>query len=111
MLITLQEDGVVRVYPSVDDAVRDVEALDAEDTFRMVFDEAAQRYAIRWIREAQRGSFMIANGEYCLVRDGTVDVGALLRLIREAEFVEPESFRPSLDDLARRLTSRLSGPA
>jgi hypothetical protein len=30
MLITYQDDGVLRIYRSVEDAVRDVEALDAE---------------------------------------------------------------------------------
>lgn len=44
----------------------------------------------------RRGWFVVENGEYSLVHDGTVDVGALLRLIHEAEFVEPESFKPLL---------------
>lgn len=39
MLITLQDDGVLRVYERVADAVRDVEALDAEEVFRAVFDD------------------------------------------------------------------------
>jgi hypothetical protein len=28
MLITVQEDGVLRIYQSVDEAIREVEALD-----------------------------------------------------------------------------------
>ena len=32
MVLTLQDDQVLRVYESVTDAVRDVEALDAEET-------------------------------------------------------------------------------
>jgi hypothetical protein len=112
MLITLQDDGGLYIYPSVEDAVRDVEALDAEDTFRVVFDETGHRYAIHWIRKNQRGLFFtVENGEYMLVRDGTVDAGALLTLIRDAKFVDPESLRPWLGDLASRLTNRFSGPA
>ena len=38
MLLTLQDDGVLYVYESVEEAVRDVEALDAEQTFRAVFE-------------------------------------------------------------------------
>ena|SRR5206468_10164427 len=111
MLLTLQDDGVLRIYKSAEEAVRDVEALDAEETFRRVFDEAGQRYSIRWIRQNERGVFTVRNGDYSLVPDGTVDVGALLALIREATLVEPESLKPWLTDLASRLTGRLSGPA
>jgi hypothetical protein len=42
MLLTCQDDGVLRVYESVDEAVRDVEALDAEEVFRAVFDETGE---------------------------------------------------------------------
>jgi len=111
ILITLQDDGVVRIYPSADDTVRNVEALDAQETFRVVFDETGHRYKISWIRENQRGRFMVGNGQYALVRTGTMDVGALLGLIREATLVEPESLRPWLGELESRLTGRSSGPA
>jgi hypothetical protein len=111
MLLTLQDDGVLRIYGSAREAVRDVEALDAEETFRMVFDETGERYAIRWIRPNERGLFMVGNGEYALVPDGSVDVASLLALIRETARVEPESLKPWLGDLAIRLTNRFSGPA
>jgi hypothetical protein len=110
MLITLQDDGVVRIYPSTEDAVRGVEALDAEDTFRMVFDENGERYMIRRLRENQRRWFMVRNGEYVLVPTGTVEVEALLGLIRDAELVEPESLRPWLGEITARLTGASSGP-
>ena len=111
MLITLQNDGVVRIYPSPEDATRDVEALDAEETFRMVFDETGERYTIRWGRENYRGRFVVGNGEYALVGSGTVDVQGLRGLIREAVLVEPESLKPWLRELEGRLTGRSSGPA
>ena len=47
MLITLQDDGVLRIYRSVEEGVRDVEALDAEEVFRSVFDESFGP----WLRE------------------------------------------------------------
>ena len=54
-LITLEDDGVVRIYSSVEEAVRSVEALDAEDVFRFVFDETGRCYAIRWIMPNRYG--------------------------------------------------------
>ena len=77
----------------------------------MVFDETGERYLIRWIRENRRGWFIVENGEYALVPSGTVDVDALLGLIRKVEFVEPESLRSWLGELEGRLTDRSSGPA
>jgi hypothetical protein len=110
MLITVQDDGVLRIYGSADEAVRDVEALDAEETFRSVFDETGQSYVISWIRQNQRGLFTARNGEYQLVPYGRVDVEALLKVIREVQLVEPESLRSWLRELEGRLTSS-SGPA
>jgi hypothetical protein len=111
MLITVQDDGVLRIYESTEEAVRDVEALDAEETFRGVFDETGHCYAIRWICPNQRGLFTVGNGTYTLVPDGRVDMQALRDVIRGAELVEPESLKPWLQELEGRLTSRLSGPA
>ena len=111
MLITIQDDGVLRIYQSTEEAVRDVEALDAEQTFRSVFDETGRCYAIRWIRPNQRGLFTVGNGAYTLVPDARVDMEALRNVIREAQFVEPESLKSWLQELEGRLTSRLSGPA
>jgi hypothetical protein len=45
---------------SVDDAVGDVEALDAEETFQAVFDDSGETYAIHWIRP-NRPDFMGAD--------------------------------------------------
>ena len=75
-------------------------------SFRLVFDETDQRYAIRWIRQNKRGLFTVENGEHAVLLDGPVDVSALLAVIREATVVEPESLRPWLSDLASRLTGR-----
>jgi len=58
MLITIEDDGVLRIYRSVEEAVRDVEALDAEDVFRRIYDETGRCYSISWIRPNQYGRFM-----------------------------------------------------
>jgi hypothetical protein len=108
MLLTLQDDGVLRVYESVADAVRDVEALDAEEVFRAVFDDTGEVYAVRWIRPNKRGRlfrFMVGNGEYTLAPQNTKDVEALLRLLRENKLVEPQDAEGRLRDLERRLTT------
>ena len=66
MLITLEDDGVVRVHDTVDDAVQRVEALDAEATFRALFDDTGEIYKIEWIRPNTEGrvfGFIVGNGE------------------------------------------------
>jgi hypothetical protein len=108
MLLTLQDDGVLRIYKSVEDAVRDVEALDAEDVFRAVFDETGEVYSIHWIRPNKRGRifrFLVGNGEYTLVPKNVKDVPALLKTIGEAHDIEPESARDRVKELERRLTT------
>ena len=107
-LILTLHDGVLRVYESVEDAVRDVEALDVEGTFRAVFDDTGEVYAIRWIRPNARGRFfrfIVGNGEYTLVPEDRKDIPALLRLLREARLVEPRGAERRLQEVERRLTS------
>ena len=111
MLITLQDDQVVRVYDSTSEIAFGVEALDGEDTLRAVFDDAGRRYRIEWLRPNRRGPLTAENGEYTLVPDGTTDLKGLFVAIRSANFIEPESREGEVRDLERRLTSRLSGPA
>jgi hypothetical protein len=106
MILTLQDDGVLRVYKSVDDAVGDVEALDAEETLQAVFDDSGETYAIHWIRPNEQGRFLrfiVANGRYTLVPQNKRDVPALLRLLRETKFVEPQDAVAQLKELERRL--------
>jgi hypothetical protein len=106
MILTLQDDGVLRVYKSVDDAVGDVEALDAEETFRAVFDDSGETHGIHWIRPNEQGRFLrfiVANGEYTLVPQNKKDVPALLRLLRETKLIEPQDAEAQLKELERRL--------
>jgi hypothetical protein len=109
MLVTLQDDGVVRLYDSVEDAIRQVEALDAEAVFRAIFDDTGEVYVIHWIRPNIRGRFLVGNGEYTLVRKNEKDVPALLRLLRDAKTVEPPESATVLREIQRRLTNRAKG--
>jgi len=108
VIITLAEDGVLRVYESVRYAVRAVEPLDATETFRAIFDETGEVYSIRWIRPNKRGRFLfswVENGEYTLVAANRKDVPGLLKLLNEARHIDPSSAEPWLRDLRRRLGS------
>jgi hypothetical protein len=67
MVVTLQDDDVVRLYNSVEDAARHVEALDTEAVFRAIFDDTGEVYVIHWIRPKISGPFLVGNGEYTLV--------------------------------------------
>src|SRR2546430_14261030 len=95
MLITLQDDGVLRIYSSPEEAYGDVEALDAEEDLRAIFDEQWQPYAIKWIRANKegRGLFglfrMVYNGQFTFVPNGPPDPVALLRVIRDVFFLKP----------------------
>jgi hypothetical protein len=101
MIVTLQDDGVLRLYLSVEEAVRDVEALDAEETFRAVFDDVGRPFAIRWIQRNRigRGFFgfrSAENGSYTLAPAGDPQPEALLRVIRDVAHVEPSELEPEL---------------
>jgi len=109
MLVTLQDDGVARLYDSVEDAIRQVEALDAEAVFRAMFDDTGEVYVIHWIRPNIRARFLVRNGEYTLVRKNERDVPALIRLLRDAKTVDPPESAMVLREIERRLTNRADG--
>jgi hypothetical protein len=108
MFITLQDDQVVRVYTDVTEVIRDVEALDAEEVLRAVFDESGEVYTVKWIRPNTRGRllrFMVGNGEYTLVSTGRKDIERLLTLLRETDHIEPIEARPMLAALQSKLSA------
>jgi hypothetical protein len=107
MLITLQDDQVIRVYADVNEVIRDIEALDAEEVLRAVFDESGEVYAVKWIRPNTRGRllrFMVGNGEYTLVPTGRKNVERLLKLLRETGSIEPAEARSALAALQDSLS-------
>ena len=104
MLFALEEDGLIYVYETVEAAVLQVEALDAEETFRTVFDETGQTYAIEWIRPNGYGWLLVENGEYTLRPTGKKDVAGFLRVLQSANGIEPGE-----EDRVREVQARLIG--
>jgi hypothetical protein len=109
MILTLQKDGVLRLYESVEAAIRDVEPLDAEETLRAIFDDTGHIYAIDWIRPNKRRWRWAQNGEYRLVPTGVSDGASLARIIDDARLIEPESAGEQLEEIRRRLTAAPDG--
>jgi hypothetical protein len=103
MILTLQDDGVLRVYASAEDAVGDVEALDAEHVFRAVFDDSGVVYSIRWIQPNTRSGLTLKNGVYTLVPTNVKDVPVLRGILQRTTVVEPKGARGQVKELERRL--------
>ena len=93
MLITLQEDGVLYVYDSAEDAVRDIDASEAEESFQAVFDDRGQGYTLRRKRWRRLFGFF-GNGAasgIVLAPRGSADRAALLRTIASARTIAPRA--------------------
>jgi hypothetical protein len=84
MILTIEDDGCLHLYDSLDAVVLNTESLDAEECLRAVFDEWGQRYAIEWIEPNKRGRIGATNGRYRLVASGEPDWGGLKAAIDEA---------------------------
>jgi hypothetical protein len=82
MIVVEEDDGCLHVYASLDAVVLAVEALDAEEVLRAVFDEHGQPYRIEWIKPNDKSLWGLSNGVYGLVPDGPPNPAALLALIR-----------------------------
>lgn len=102
MLLVLEDDGVLYVYETVEEAVYQVEALDAEETFRTAFDETGQTYAIEW--NHLPGLLELVNEGYSLRPTGKKDVAGLLRALESAEYIEPSEFEDQVREIQARLT-------
>lgn len=109
MILALEEDNVLYVYDTPDAAVQAIEALDAEETFRAIFDEEAQSFTIDWLRPNVYGrkwfGFFQAcgNGTYRLRPSGTRNESALLQAIRAAVAIDPQSAEPTVRAIEERL--------
>ncbi len=105
MLITLQEDGVLYVYESAEDAVRDIDASEAEESFQAVFDDRGQGYTLRRKRWSRLFGFF-GNGEasgIVLAPSGSTDRAALLRTIASARTIAPRAAIREVGRLVDRL--------
>ena len=107
-LLALEDDTVLYVYESPHHAACEIEALDAAETFRAVFDTSARPYRIEWLVPNQTTRFTAVNGAYRLVAAGEPAVADLLTAIRAARSIEPVAYREAVSELARRLTRHCS---
>ncbi len=106
MILALQDDAVLCVYESLDAAVADVEALDAEQVLREVFDEHGQRYVVEWLQPNTEVGIagpikVVGSGLYRLVPDGEPDMGSLRDIIAKAAAIEPASAVNRVRELGR----------
>lgn len=101
LLVVTDEYGVIYVYETVEDIVYQVEALDAEETLRAVFDETGQTYAIEW--NHLPGLLKPVEG-YTLRPTGKKDVAGLLRALESAEYIEPSELEDQVREIQARLT-------
>jgi adenylate kinase family enzyme len=91
MILVLEADACVHVYPTIDAVILQVEGLDAEDTLRAVFDETGQRFAIRWLRPNVEGrSLGVQSGVYALEPTGPPDLAALRAALAGAPILPAE---------------------
>ncbi|MDJ0941899.1 MAG: hypothetical protein QNJ30_00415 [Kiloniellales bacterium] len=105
MLITLQDDGVLYVYDSAEDAVRDIDASETEESFRAVFDDRGQGYTLRRKRWRRLFGFL-GNGEAAgvvLAPRGAADRAALLKTIASARTIAPRAAVRKVGRLVDRL--------
>lgn len=108
MILTLQDDAVLRVYESLDAVVVDVEALDAEEVLRGVFDERGQPYVVEWLQPNTEVGIagpikVVGGGRYRLVPVGQPDLDALRNIIAKAAAIDPASAEHEVRELGRRL--------
>jgi hypothetical protein len=94
MLLVLEDDDCIHVYPSPEAASLNIEALDADDTIRAAFDETGVPYRILWLRPNKSRRLLgplswVENGKYSLVPAGAPDRAALAALIRPNRQVIP----------------------
>ena len=110
MLIILLDEPGLFVFPTPADAVREIEAVDAESEIRAAFDATGAPYLVEWVRPNQRRKRLcgliesVENGEYRFVPAGPPDRGALRRLIElHPDHTNPPEAQSELAALLREL--------
>jgi hypothetical protein len=94
MILVLEDDACVHVYDSIVAVTRQVEALDADSTLLVVFDESGQRFALRWLKPNRTwrdflGTSAVQNGAYTLEPVGAPEPTALLAVLVDAQTILP----------------------
>ncbi|MCP5058964.1 MAG: hypothetical protein GY937_19855 [bacterium] len=112
MLIVLLDEPGLFVFPSVDDAVREIEPIDAESEIRAAFDETGTPYEVQWARPNKRRKALfglfesIEPGEYWLVPAGPSDPRSLVELIQShSDSTTPPEAKADLDALLAGLST------
>ncbi len=110
VILTIQEDNVLRVYDSPEAVALDVEALDAEETLRLVFDERCEVYQVCWDRPNKRGPShlgisVVENGAYHLEVWGRIEPADAVRAIDSVTAIEPSEAVQRIQELRETLRS------
>lgn len=109
MLIVLLDEPGLFVYQSLDEAVRDIEPIDAEREIRAAFDESAVPYIVEWMRPNRRHRTLfgllesIELGEYRFVPAGPADPVTLIMLLESHPEVDPPEAKADVAALLDRL--------
>jgi hypothetical protein len=85
MLIVLLDESGFFAFGSIEEAVLEIEPIDAESELRAAFDESGVPYRPEWLRPNRRTKFLgmvsIEPGEYRFVPAGPPDRIGLVRLL------------------------------
>lgn len=103
--MVLDDEGCLRVYPSLDAVTLQIEGLDAEHCSKEVWCDRGQSYVIEWLTPTERGWFWfcgVSSGTYRLVPAGPPNPKALFALNRR---IENEGRCPLPDEVRRLCTS------
>jgi hypothetical protein len=108
VILQLDEPGLF-VYPNAEAAVRDIEAIDIEESLRLAYDDSGRRLEVEWIEPNQRtgaGLFAsIQNGKYRLVPSEKLEPEVLAALLLAAPYFDPPTETRAMLDLAEDLRS------
>ena len=115
MFFVLEDDDCVHVYDASTDAVRSIEALDAEECIRAAFDEEGRPYRIEWLKPNQYGRSLLGfqsvlNGQYDLVPAGPPEPASFLALLEKHNVSCDEATISSVVSLRDKLRSQHAEP-
>jgi hypothetical protein len=116
MLIVLLDEPGLFVFPSLADAVWDIEPFDAETEIRAAFDDSAIPYKLEWTRPNQHrkvlfGLFrLIEPGKYRFVPAGPAQPASLIELLEAHPMhTNPPEAKGDLDALLSKLRCLTNG--
>jgi hypothetical protein len=109
LILTLQDDGCVHAYQSIEEAVSDIEPEGAADgIIRAAFDQRGIPYAVHWLEPPARRSFLrvfsvSTKGRFTLVASGPPDPTAAAKMLEGAPAVFPEELRDRVAEVRAML--------